>query len=205
MKLLELIKQYRQASTLKDERRCGVSDRSLVSQLGMGMMELILVIIVSAIIIIGALMYYAHWKSDHRINQAMTGVSQMAANIKKLYAANPNYTGITNTVAINANAVPNALLWNGAGGKEIITPWYTGGTSQSVIALAPYSGGRQFSIELQNIPVKACIQIGSDMLDQGEGLSAVLPGTATAGVTTVTQVSTDCGATDPTNLTLVFQ
>lgn len=183
-----------------------VDKRALASQLGVTMFELILVVAVSMAVVIGGLVLYNKWKAEHRITDATQGVSQLASNIKSLYTADADYTGLTNQTAINANAVPSDLLWGEQQNQEIVTPWYTGAAGdQATITLAPYNNGRQFSIELTNIPKDACIKIGSSFLNKGEGLSEVLPGQAANPATTVADVTNDCGNQSPTNLTLVFE
>ncbi|MEA1937592.1 MAG: type 4 pilus major pilin, partial [Pseudomonadota bacterium] len=106
-----------------------------------------------AFILIGGLTLFNRAQDVANIQRAQQQILALTASVKQLYAATPNYVGLSNAVLINANAVPSDMLSAGA-----IVNIFAG-----AVTIGPGTGCNgttgDFCITFQNVPDSACTQL----------------------------------------------
>lgn len=156
-------------------------------QKGFTLMEVMIVLGVAAVILIGI---FARGSDayDEATAQTMAGDTQlMAGKIQKMFRNSPapRYSGLTSTVALDGNAVPQH--WRN--GSNITTEWGN-------ITLGTASSNTRFTMSFAGVPQEACTAFTTALL--GTFDSIAVNGTAVANTATVT---TNCA--NATNTVLI--
>lgn len=126
--------------------------------------------------------------SANKQTTAVGDLSQVQINVKGLYANNPaGYASLTNTVAINAQAVPADMV----SGTNVLDQW---GNAVTLAPVAAASGGG-FSVSYAGpVPAAACVK----MATQVSGAKSVKVNsttlTATNGVIDAGAAATACAS-----------
>jgi len=120
---------------------------------GIGLLELMLVIIIITSIILGATKYYLVTKTSMRITQSQEIINNVAQAAYKWAEGHTNFSSITNIgILVNAGLLPSTY------GNNNISPWE--GTNPKNITVEPNCDGKWIAISLGNLPgtkaQKAC-------------------------------------------------
>ncbi|MDR3535214.1 MAG: type 4 pilus major pilin [Acetobacteraceae bacterium] len=92
---------------------------------------------------------------DNKTANAVTQVSQLAANVQQLYAGQNNFTSVTNNALITAKAVPNGM-WSGT---ALITDPWAGAVTVSVND----NSAAMFDISMAGVPAGNCAKISTSI------------------------------------------
>lgn len=80
---------------------------------------------------------------------AVSDVAQLALNVKQLYSGSANYGTLTNTVALNADIVPQSMV----SGASVVNPW------AGTVTLQPDAAPGWFDQVWSNVPRASCAKI----------------------------------------------
>ena len=139
-------------------------------QCGRSMIEMLGVLAIVGVLSVGGIAGYSKAMEKFKINKTIDQVSQIATNIRTLYAQQTTYDGLTETSAIQMGAIPDSL-------STSLTP-YTSitnafGGNVYLSTLIWWEDGRdKFFIEYANLPKEACISLAS--MDWGNPTSSGL-------------------------------
>lgn len=98
--------------------------------------------------------------SSSKVAQMQQGISTMSMQIKGLYSASSDYSGLDNTLAVKSGVVPRKLLK----GSSVKTPW--GGD----ITLAPGTDDGAFTIKLEGIAQEECTKLAAFQMDMWQSV-----------------------------------
>ena len=144
-------------------------------QSGRSMVEMLGVLAIIGVLSIGGISGYSKAMAKYRVNQTLDQISMLVMNIRTLYSNNIDYSGLSDTVAINMGIVPNNMLTTGSDG--IINAY------QGEIKLGTASNNRQFTVTYSGLPREACVTIATADwgLQAGSGLQSIGIGTSAEG------------------------
>ena len=119
--------------------------------------------------------------------EASSELSTIIANVQGLYASQPSFTGLTNTVAIQGGVYPISMAT--AASTEAIDPW--GG---QVITEVSSTNINEFTVEFDNVPQDSCTKLASSYNSSnlvslgigGNSVTAFDPATLSAACQTAT-------------------
>jgi hypothetical protein len=86
--------------------------------------------------------------------EASSELSTIIANVQGLYASQPNFIGLTNTVAIQGGVYPSSMATQTS--TQATDPW--GG---QVITEVGTNSSNQFTVEFDNVPQDSCTKLAS--------------------------------------------
>jgi hypothetical protein len=138
--------------------------------------------------------YIASVFSGTKEAQAASELSTVIANVQGLYESQPNFSGLTNTVAIQGGVYPSIMATQTS--TQAVDPW--GG--QVIIETDP-NNPDQFTVEFDNVPQDSCAKMGLSYTSSnlvslsigGNDVTAFDPATLSAACQTAT-------SSGPTNL-----
>ncbi|WP_413499874.1 type 4 pilus major pilin [Buttiauxella gaviniae] len=99
--------------------------------IGFSLLEMLLVLAVSAVIVIAAFMIYPKISASQKIDNDTKLLSVINSGIKSIYTSTANYDGLSVKTAIDAHIIPDdnvedGLIWNSWGANVQIEPYYDG-------------------------------------------------------------------------------
>jgi type II secretory pathway pseudopilin PulG len=163
---------------------------------GFGLLEVILVfaIVIGAAAVVFTVFQSAKPSADAS-NEA-SNLSTIATNLKSTFGINHDYSGVTNTTAIAAKAIPTSMVSGTAGVQSEWGPVTLTGVAQTATTPSTYN------IVYADVPSDTCAKFVT-------GVSGFFPnitvGTGTAdvvaGVVNSTNIITDCGAASTVSIT----
>lgn len=138
------------------------------TQNGRSMIEMLGVLAIIGVLSIGGIAGYSKAMSKYRVNKTADQISQLAQNIRTLYASQKNYNTLNDTVIKKAHLAPEDMyestgsttLYNPFGGSVVIG--FSGKNSRN--------DNKAFYITVNNIPVEACFELVTK--DWGSGSSS---------------------------------
>lgn len=131
-------------------------------QRGVTLFEVLLVLFVAAFIAVAVAAIYNKVMTTVKTNNLISDVQQIASGIHSLYASTGDYTGLTNTIVINAGIAPPEMV----SGTNAITP-FAATTGAWTVTPAAGTPSTSFYITVTNIPSSACVSLGSGGLGGG--------------------------------------
>jgi prepilin-type N-terminal cleavage/methylation domain-containing protein len=162
-------------------------------QAGVTLIELVVVLVISALVIGGALAAFSGASSSQTATQMTADLSAIRASTKSLYFGQGGYgTTAMTEVLINGKKIPNTMTISGAAPNRVVTHSLNG-------ALVVTGANAQFTVSAAAIPTDICIGLatmsGWDSVKIGANAARTPPvSTATA--------STDCSSAS--TQTIVF-
>lgn len=160
---------------------------------GRSMVEMLGVLAIIGVLSIGGISGYSKAMSKYRVNKTLDQISMLVMNVRSMYSANVDYSGLTAKIAIQMGIIPSDML-DPTKKKSSASKVYN--TYQGVVELAEVaSKPNQFTVLYTGLPRDACVTIATaDWGSQaGSGLLAIEigPGTdkETAGTLTKFEVS----------------
>lgn len=173
-------------------------------QSGRSMVEMLGVLAIIGVLSVGGIAGYSKAMAKFKLTKAMDQVSNVVTNIRTLYSGQPNYSGLTTTVAIRMGAVGAEML-NGVDSSTATTA-YNAFNGQVGIAVASVNGNANggFSVTFTGLGKEACVALSTADWGSGSGsgLVSVAAGTGAATGTTFSQgaIGTTASATLPLRL-----
>lgn len=122
----------------------------------MGITKIIAILIGVLVTIIGLAFLGSYANSvfsGTKVAQASSELSTVIDNVQGLYASQPDFSGLTNTVAIQGGVYPSNMATQTS--AQATDPW--GGT---VTVESPAGTPTEFTVEFDNIPQDSCTKIG---------------------------------------------
>ncbi|EIC2930321.1 prepilin-type N-terminal cleavage/methylation domain-containing protein, partial [Salmonella enterica] len=127
------------------------------SKKGFSLLELLLVLGIIAALVVAAFIVYPKVQASQRAQAESNNIATIQAGVKALYTSASSFTGLTNTVAVQAKIFPdNMLSGTGNAAKPINT--FKGNVTLAAAATGPSSAaGSSFTITYDNVPAAECV------------------------------------------------
>lgn len=158
-------------------------------QSGRSMVEMLGVLAIIGVLSIGGISGYSKAMAKYRVNKTLDQISMLVMNIRSLYSANTDYTGLSASIAIKMGIVPNDML-NGIALSKASKIY---NAYQGSVDVAAVSGNaQQFKVTYAGLPKEACVIIATaDWGSQaGSGLLSIAVGPSTNKTTPGTPTNT---------------
>ena len=130
-------------------------------QSGRSMVEMLGVLAIIGVLSIGGISGYSKAMAKYRVNKTLDQISMLVMNIRSLYSSSIDYTGLSETIAIQMGIIPRDML--PAGQAE----------SNATAVVNAYQGrvylgegnvggsGRSFYVQYTGLTREACVAIAS--------------------------------------------
>ncbi|HBJ1160524.1 TPA: prepilin-type N-terminal cleavage/methylation domain-containing protein [Escherichia coli] len=129
------------------------------SKKGFSLLELLLVLGIIAALVVAAFIVYPKVQASQRAQAESNNIAAIQAGVKALYTSASSFTGLTNTVAVQAKIFPDNML-SGSGSSAKPINAFKG----NVVVASANSGpsaaqGSSFTITYSNVPAAECTKI----------------------------------------------
>ncbi len=129
------------------------------SKKGFSLLELLLVLGIIAALVVAAFIVYPKVQASQRAQTESNNIATIQAGVKALYTSASSFTGLTNTVAVQAKIFPDNML-SGVGNAAVPVNAFKG----NITVLAANTGpslatGSSFTISYANVPAAECTKI----------------------------------------------
>ncbi len=142
------------------------------TQQGRSMIEMLGVLAIIGVLSIGGIAGYSKAMTKYRVNKTADQVSQLAQNIRTLYASQKNYSTLNETVIKKAHLAPEEAYENTR--SEWMVSLF-GGSFSAYPSGKMYSGdNKAFIVLVGGVPQESCIELLTQ--DWGSGSSSGLIG-----------------------------
>lgn len=140
------------------------------SQKGRSMIEMLGVLAIIGVLSIGGIAGYSKAMTKYRVNKMADQISQLAQNIRTLYASQRTYNTLSDNVIKKAHLAPEDM-YDGTTSTSLYNPF---GGWLEVIPSGKNSSGdnKAFYIRTGVIPQEACVELAT--MDWGSGSSSGL-------------------------------
>ena len=175
------------------------------SKKGFSLLELLLVLGIIAALVVAAFIVYPKVQASQRAQAESNNIATIQAGVKSLYTSASSFTGLTNTVAVQAKIFPDNLLTIvGTATTPINT--FKGNITLAAAATGPSGvAGSSFTITYANVPAAECTKIitaaAGNFYTAGVGTAGNVK--AAGDVLDVSKTATQCAAGGNSN-TLIF-
>ena len=134
-----------------------------INQFGRSMIEMLGVLAIIGVLSVGGIAGYSKAMTKFKINKTMQQITEIATNIRTLYAQQKDFNGLNNTMAIQMGVVPDELA-TGSGVSS--TNWETTQKISHVFGgdiFITYDRieNNGFGIELTNLTKESCIALAT--------------------------------------------
>lgn len=173
-------------------------------QSGRSMVEMLGVLAIIGVLSVGGIAGYSKAMAKFKLTKAMDQVSTTVTNIRTLYSGQPNYNGLTTTVAIAMGAVGAEML-NGVP-TSTASKAYNAFNGDVTIASATVNNNADagFTVTFFGLGKEACVALSTADWGSGSGsgLVSVAAGTgaASGGTFAAKATGTTAGASLPLKL-----
>ncbi|MBA0213283.1 type 4 pilus major pilin [Pectobacterium brasiliense] len=126
---------------------------------GFSLLELLLVLGIVAGLVVSAFIVYPKVQAAQRVEMESKNIAAIQAGVKALYASAPDYSGLNNTVALNASIFPDSMLSSERDERKVVNS-FKGDVELTVGLTSP--GGipdSTFSITYYGVPSAECIRL----------------------------------------------
>ncbi|EFT1001157.1 prepilin-type N-terminal cleavage/methylation domain-containing protein [Escherichia coli] len=129
------------------------------SKKGFSLLELLLVLGIIAALVVAAFIVYPKVQASQRAKAESNNIAAIQAGVKALYASASSFTGLTNTVAVQAKIFPdNMLVGSGSSAKPVNA--FKGDVTLASANSGPSAAqGSSFTITYSNVPAAECTKI----------------------------------------------
>ncbi|EPY8425331.1 type 4 pilus major pilin [Citrobacter youngae] len=156
------------------------------SKKGFSLLELLLVLGIIAALVVAAFIVYPKVQASQRAQAESNNIATIQAGVKALYTSASSFTGLTNTVAVQAKIFPDNML-SGSGSSATPINAFKGDVIVESANTGPSAAqGSSFTITYKNVPAAECTKI----------ITAAAGNFYTAGVGTVGNVKPAGGVLD---------
>ena len=172
---------------------------------GFSLIELLLVLGVLAILLVAAFVVYPQVRDRNQANAEVSNLTTIKANINNLYASKGgNYTGLTNTVALNARAYPQNMVI-AAGADPVANPAAAAAAWGGAVTTVVNAGSaRLFDITYAAVPDGVCLGLVSGAAGNFENITVDGTTVFTAGAFDPALAAGECNGAAAGGATIVF-
>ncbi|ECI4633274.1 type IV pilin, partial [Salmonella enterica subsp. enterica] len=129
------------------------------SKKGFSLLELLLVLGIIAALVVAAFIVYPKVQASQRAQAESNNIATIQAGVKALYTSASSFTGLTNTVAVQAKIFPENML-SGTGNTVKPINAFKGDVTLAAAATGPSAvAGSSFTITYANVPAAECTKI----------------------------------------------
>lgn len=126
---------------------------------GFSLLELLLVLGIIAALVVAAFIVYPKVQASQRAQAESNNIATIQAGVKALYTSASSFTGLTNSVAVQAKIFPDNML-SGSGNAATPINAFKGNVTLAAAATGPSSvAGSSFTITYANVPAAECTKI----------------------------------------------
>lgn len=126
---------------------------------GFSLLELLLVLGIIAALVVAAFIVYPKVQASQRAQAESNNIATIQAGVKALYTSASSFTGLTNTVAVQAKIFPENML-SGTGNTAVPINSFKGNVTLAAAATGPSAAaGSSFTITYANVPTAECTKI----------------------------------------------
>ena len=165
-------------------------------QSGRSMVEMLGVLAIIGVLSVGGIAGYSKAMAKFKLSKAMDQVSNVVTNIRTLYSGQPNYSGLSTTVAIQMGAIGAEML----NGKKTTTATkaYNAFNGEVFVAASTTgtTAGQSFFVTFTGLGKEACVALST--ADWGSGSGSGLVSVSVDGGTSKTSAVTSALATKGT-------
>jgi len=161
-------------------------------QSGRSMVEMLGVLAIIGVLSVAGIAGYSKAMAKFKQSKLMDQVSMTAANIRTAYSGQPSYNGLTTSVAQNLGLLDEMKVAAGS---------YKNSYGGGVTAAATSGDDTSFELTFTQIPLNACVAIGSADWGYGSGglVSLTIGSTGLTATGSLADVGTACAAGGDTN------
>ena len=129
------------------------------SKKGFSLLELLLVLGIIAALVVAAFIVYPKVQASQRAQAESNNIATIQAGVKALFTSASSFTGLTNSVAVQAKIFPdNMLSGSGSAAKPINA--FKGNVTLAADKTGPSGAdGSSFTIIYSNVPAAECTKI----------------------------------------------
>ena len=129
------------------------------SKKGFSLLELLLVLGIIAALVVAAFIVYPKVQASQRAQAESNNIAAIQAGVKALYASTSSFTGLTNSVAVQAKIFPDNML-SGSGSSAKPINAFKGDVVVASATTGPSGAqGSSFTITYSNVPAAECTKI----------------------------------------------
>jgi major structural subunit of bundle-forming pilus len=141
---------------------------------GVTLIEAAMVLAILAVIIAGIMIFYTNADGSRKTSATVSELGAIQQGIRSLYSGQATFTGLSDTVLINTEALPSKMI-----SGTTIRHSHNGTVT---VAAANAGGGTAsgFSVQMTNVPSDACSRMVTQ--DLGRGLYSVEVGGTTRSI-----------------------
>lgn len=141
-------------------------------QSGRSMVEMLGVLAIIGVLSIGGISGYSKAMAKYRVNKTLDQISMLVMNIRSLFSASVDYSGLNNAISIQMGIIPGDMQ-TGVAGQ--ITNAYQG---RVFIGNPAANNTREFFVEYTGLTQEACVSLATaDWGSQaGSGLVSIAVG-----------------------------
>ena len=133
------------------KRKRATEKSKMDSQGGWAIMSAMIAITISLIMLGGIFAIVQMTMQGSRVQEAQKNIGSIRTNVQQLYSGQPDYSGLSNDVIIDAGLAPESMLGSAAG--ELKNTW------NSAVTVEPASSVHQFTVTYDGVPQEACIEL----------------------------------------------
>ncbi len=175
------------------------------SKKGFSLLELLLVLGIIAALVVAAFIVYPKVQASQRAQAESNNIATIQAGVKALYTSASSFTGLTNSVAVQAKIFPDNML-SGSGSSATPINAFKGNVVVASADTGPSAAtGSSFTITYSNVPAAECTKIitaaAGNFYTAGVGTAGNVK--AAGGVLDVAETATQCESGGNSN-TLIF-
>ena len=154
------------------------------------MVEMLGVLAIIGVLSVGGISGYSKAMAKYKLTKAQDQISMLLMNIRTAYATMPNYSGLSNSIAVSYNIAPTDMIVGTSGINHAF------GGAVTVQAETLNSASNQyFSITLNNLGREACVSLASSDWGTDGMYNMTVNGSAfPASVIPRPMTGTNCGA-----------
>lgn len=179
--------------------------KNIKSKKGFSLLELLLVLGIIAALVVAAFIVYPKVQASQRAQAESNNIATIQAGVKALYTSASSFTGLTNTVAVQAKIFPDNML-SGSGSSVKPINAFKGDVVVASATTGPSGAqGSSFTITYSNVPAAECTKIitaaAGNFYAAGVGTAGSVK--AAGEVLDVAKTATQCQSGGNSN-TLIF-
>lgn len=175
------------------------------SRKGFSLLELLLVLGIIAALVVAAFIVYPKVQASQRAQAESNNIATIQTGVKTLYTSASSFTGLSNTVAVQAKIFPDNML-SGSGSAATPINAFKGKVTLASANTGPSTAaGSSFTITYENVPAAECTKIitaaAANFYTAGVGTAGnVKPA---GGILDIAQATAQCQTGGNSN-TLIF-
>lgn len=142
-------------------------------QSGRSMVEMLGVLAIIGVLSVGGIAGYSKAMAKFKTSKALDQVSTTVANVRTLYSGQPNYAGLTTTIAIQMGAIGAEMLGGTSPTKATVAyNAFNGAVTISATTVNKRVNGG-FELKFDGLSKEACVQMASSDWGSGSGSGLV--------------------------------